>query len=289
MIKRKLKAIRTKFTGIDQEKLLDRIACLEESLLEKHRNAEILLNGLKHPSSEKTSDTKKQMKDSYTNFYHKLLDEMTTEEAMSVAVSGKGGGYKETGLTEVALLQYCGLLPEHHLVDVGCGSGRLAKPLSKVHSGKYSGFDIVRDAVDYAREFVGRSDWRFEEIDGINIPEKDNSVDMVCFFSVFTHILHEYTYWYLEESIRVLKPGGKIVFSFLEFAESHHWHVFTATLSHTKESATNPLNVFMHRGDIQVWAEHLNLVLEGFYGATENPWGAGPLGQTVCVLTVPHP
>ena len=36
---------------------------------------------------------------------------------------------------------------------------------------------------------------------------------MVCAFSVFTHIEHEDSYLYLEEALRIVRPGGRFVFS----------------------------------------------------------------------------
>ena len=39
---------------------------------------------------------------------------------------------------------------------------------------------------------------------------------MILAFSVFTHLLHEESFIYLEDFKRVLKPGGSVVFSFLE-------------------------------------------------------------------------
>jgi SAM-dependent methyltransferase len=42
-----------------------------------------------------------------------------------------------------------------------------------------------------------------------------NSVDFACVFSVFTHLEHEDTYNYLLELSRVVRPGGKVIFSCL--------------------------------------------------------------------------
>ena len=46
---------------------------------------------------------------------------------------------------------------------------------------------------------------------GAPIPAPDGEADMVCFFSVLTHLLHEESYVYLQDARRVLKPTGKLV------------------------------------------------------------------------------
>ena len=77
-----------------------------------------------------------------------------------------------------------------------------------------------------ARQSSTQCDWRFEVGTGLEIPEAADRADMVCFFSVFTHLLHEQSYVYLRDAKRVLKSGGRIVFSFLEFSMPSHWSVF---------------------------------------------------------------
>ena len=56
---------------------------------------------------------------------------------------------------------------------------------------------------------------------------------------------------------RVLKPDGRIVFSFLEFQMPSHWTVFASTVKDMRGRNEHPLNVFMERNAIQAWAEHL--------------------------------
>jgi SAM-dependent methyltransferase len=226
-------------------------------------------------------DRTRDLKRAYTGLVTKMKMTLPLDEAMSQAV---GGADDVVGPIEVAVLRHAGLLADQHLIDVGCGSGRLAVPLSGYLTGRYSGFDVVADLVDYARAKVQRPDWRFQTIDHIGIPEPDGCADMVCFFSVLTHLLHEQSYWYLEEAIRVLKPGGRIVASFLEFSESSHWRVFMNTLSDTKTGPSGPMNVFLSRDIFAVWAQHLHLEIVEFIGAQDAVPGASPLGQSVCIL-----
>ena len=170
---------------------------------------------------------------SYPEFVSALLKAHPRDEAMSLAV---GGGFEALGLLERALLIQWGLGPNDYLIDVGCGSGRLAKPLSYYLSGQYLGIDVVPELLDYARTLVGRPDWRFEVAEGFRIPEQDCRADVVCFFSVFTHLLHEQSYLYLQEAKRVLKPNGMIVFSFFEFTIPVHWEVFQSAIDGAQSS-----------------------------------------------------
>ena len=227
-----------------------------------------------------------QLKQAYTAQVERTASFVSVEEAMSTSI---GGDFDYVGAVEVAVLKRYGLSPDHRLIDVGCGSGRLALPLSSYLQGPYSGFDIVDDLVAYAREAVRRPDWRFDTVQHIEIPEPDGCADMVCFFSVLTHLLHEQSYWYLEEARRVVKPGGTIVVSFLEFAEPVHWPVFSMLLANAKRpDYIDPLSVFIERDALRVWAPHLGLEIVEMHDAAEEIAEGLYLGQSLCVLRRPH-
>lgn len=211
--------------------------------------------------------------------------QMPHKEAMESAI---GGGFDHIGAVEVGVLKHYGLPVDGHLVDVGCGSGRLAKPLSAWLTGTYLGIDLVPDLIEHARKLAARPDWRFEVIDHIGIPEADGQADMVCFFSVLTHLLHEQSYWYLEEATRVLKPGGNIVFSFLEFREPGHLQIFRDTVTNHKRKHLQPLNTFIERGAIEVWACELGLQIVDIRDGGDVIASEGALGQSICVLRKPN-
>jgi ubiquinone/menaquinone biosynthesis C-methylase UbiE len=196
------------------------------------------------------------------------------------------------------LLLDLGLQDDHYLIDVGCGSGRLAKQLSANHRGHYLGLDIVPQMIDYARKLVARPDWRFEVTNSFTIPEEDGRADFVCFFSVFTHLLHEESFVYLREARRVLKPKGRIVFSFLEFCSSAHLEIFKSMVAQAGNNQ-NPLNMFVSRDGIEAWAKMLDIRIveirdgEAWHIPLREPVvfsrgevmeKRGRLGQSVCVL-----
>ena len=121
---------------------------------------------------------------------------------------------------------------------------------------------------------------------------------MVCFFSVLTHLLHEESFVYLREAKRVLRTGGKIVLSFLDFRLPTHWSYFEFNLADIG-IGSHPLNVFISPDMLRVWAAHLELEVETIIDGTE-PYvplpspikledgtilkDRGSVGQSICVL-----
>lgn len=229
-----------------------------------------------------------------------LLKALPEEEAVSHAV---GGDYERVGVLEHAVLRNNGLRPDSAVVDVGCGSGRLASQLRRYPGLRYLGTDVVPALLDYARRKVGRPDFRFERAEGLWLPVADGEADFVVFFSVFTHLLHEESYVYLMEAHRALRPGGRAIFSFLEFSVPEAWTVFDANIAWVRNrTMAGHLNVFMHRQDLRLWAERLGFNTAGLhFGDTRFievdaeaatgavPAGAYALGQSVCVLRKPLP
>jgi ubiquinone/menaquinone biosynthesis C-methylase UbiE len=125
-----------------------------------------------------------------------------------------------------------GLKPDHRVLDIGCGCGRMAVPLMKYLSekGSYEGFDIVGVAVDWCQRHIAAQDsrFRFQQADVYNkaynprgshqpkeyqFPYPADSFDFVFLTSVFTHMLSADMQHYLSEIARVLKPNGQCMIS----------------------------------------------------------------------------
>lgn len=218
----------------------------------------------------------------YEKLVATLIKTHPLDEAMAKAV---GGDYELFGQIEAHLLRQVGLADGMRLVDLGCGSGRLPAVLHGTMNISYVGIDIVQALLDYARKKAPKYEFILHR--GLSIPQKDASADMVSAFSLFTHLLHAETYIYLEECVRILKPGGKIVFSFLEFAEPAHWAVFVGTIDNAKASASTHLNMFIERNVIGVWAAKLGLVVDQFIAGGCPVWNGHALGQSAVVLRKP--
>ena len=126
--------------------------------------------------------------------------------------------------------------------------------------------------------------FRFAVNQAISVPADAESVDIACSFSVFTHLLHHESFMYLKDMHRALKHGGKLVFSFLEFAAPQHWVIFEET-ANAKELPH--LNMFIERNAIQTWAEKLGFEIERFVGCDERVGDEEALGQSAVVLRKP--
>lgn len=125
--------------------------------------------------------------------------------------------------------RYCGLKATDHVLDIGCGPGRMARALSSFLSrteGSYDGMDVSADAIDWCLDNISPAlpSFQFHFIDVCNttynphgshdpssftFPFGDGSFEAVFLASVFTHMLPDGLRNYLAEIRRVLKVGGR--------------------------------------------------------------------------------
>jgi len=202
------------------------------------------------------------------------------DRAMAELVGG--GDHEGISSLQRAVVTTTGLAPGMNMVDIGCGVGRTAYGLRHEDIG-YLGIDVIGRPLEYARNKVNRPDWRFEVVTDCTIPATDASIDYICAFSVFTHIKHEETFHYLREAHRVLKPGGHIVFSFLDFADN--WDRFVHLVRNVDDQVFGPLDQFIDRATLPTWADRLGLDIARIYGAAEHFFPKEPVRVGDAVLT----
>lgn len=125
------------------------------------------------------------------------------------------------------LVRYGGLKSSDRVLDIGCGNGRITRPLVDflAPDAAYLGFDLSKVAIAGCRARYGR-DPRFtfhhadlanseynrggrQAQDAFVFPATEASIDFAFAISVLTHMEIEAIGRYAQELSRVLAPGGR--------------------------------------------------------------------------------
>jgi SAM-dependent methyltransferase len=126
-----------------------------------------------------------------------------------------------------------GLQPRENVLDVGCGVGRMALPLTRylADDGSYDGFDIDAREIAWCSEHITARypNFRFKAANiyskrynpkgactdaEFRFPYADGSFDFLFMTSVFTHILQPGMENYLSEVSRVLRGRGRCLITY---------------------------------------------------------------------------
>lgn len=125
------------------------------------------------------------------------------------------------------LIKYADLKPSDTILDVGCGTGLLAAPLtSYIINGSYEGFDTISAGIKWCQKHISRRfyNFHFQVVDihhksynprgkiqasQYRFPYDDHSFDVVILRSIFTHLRRLELEHYLSEIVRVMKKNGR--------------------------------------------------------------------------------
>jgi SAM-dependent methyltransferase len=119
------------------------------------------------------------------------------------------------------------LAPHERVLDIGCGIGRMALPLTRyLQSGSYDGVDVAIDGIVWCADHItpAYDNFRFHRLDlahpiynpdgaqrteDVRLPFEDAAFDFVFLTSVLTHLRTSEIRAYAREIRRVLAPGGR--------------------------------------------------------------------------------
>ena len=155
------------------------------------------------------------------------------DELIHLVGGGGAAVYRQIGLEFLSyFVNLADLLPHQQVLDIGCGCGRIAQPLTRYldASGGYEGFDIVPGLVLWCQQNI-TSRWphfKFQLVglrnaayggggapaSAYRFPYPEGRFDFVFATSVFTHMLPADIENYTREISRVLRKGGRALITF---------------------------------------------------------------------------
>jgi ubiquinone/menaquinone biosynthesis C-methylase UbiE len=117
------------------------------------------------------------------------------------------------------------LVPGDHVLDVGCGPGRLTRVLAERvgPEGSVDGIDASRQMIKRATAKARMQDLRasFQVAYAQHLPFADNTFDAVACTLALHHVADDDQLAAVEEMHRVLKPGGRLLIAEFQAGPKH--------------------------------------------------------------------
>lgn len=154
---------------------------------------------------------------SFIEAYAKHTDLRIAKDGPELAIGARRDGSQDWGIHGKQQLDFLisrGLKPEHSLLDIGCGTGRLACKAADYC--QYTGLDISQSAIEHCKATVNAE---FIHGDGTLKPVKDRAFNLIWAHSVMTHLPADA----IEALIQDLSEMafGEFCFTFKEAGQVH--------------------------------------------------------------------
>ena len=122
--------------------------------------------------------------------------------------------------------------PDARVVDLGCGIGRVLRPLA-AHCKEIVGVDISSEMLEQAESYLsGVQNVQLVRTPGRTLPGEDGSVDFVYSLLCLIHVDRRSTFRYLGEIKRVLRPNGVAYLQFQDITTEPGLQKFLDVVDH---------------------------------------------------------
>jgi ubiquinone/menaquinone biosynthesis C-methylase UbiE len=154
-----------------------------------------------------------------------------------------------------------GLDPLDVILEIGCGIGRVGKPLSQ-QCRHWFGADISKGMLAHAaRRLKDRPNVTLVELATVGLQEfPRDSFDLVYCTIVFMHLFEWDRYRYVEETFRVLRPGGRCYFDNFPLDSAHGWKVFMEGASYPLERRPAHMSMSSSREELGIYLRKAGFV-----------------------------
>lgn len=99
------------------------------------------------------------------------------------------------------------------IIDIACGTGYGSLRLHTGTGMNVDGFDISREAIQYAKNHYSADGVMFNKASITDIPADDETYDAAVCYETIEHVRYMEAVEAIRELYRVLKPGGRLLIS----------------------------------------------------------------------------
>jgi ubiquinone/menaquinone biosynthesis C-methylase UbiE len=157
-------------------------------------------------------------------------------------------------LTIDTLRSTVGIGPNDLILEIGCGIGRVGKPLSR-ECLRWIGADISGAMLGHAAARLKECpNTTLVELATVGLQEFPlDSFDLVYCTIVFMHLFEWDRYRYVQEAYRILRPGGRCYFDNYPLDSEHGWKVFTESASYPLDRRPAHMSMSSTREELRIY------------------------------------